>query len=98
MRPPISVQKVLNAEVEELEKRERQENKAVEEMERKRAEEIERGRAEIMQEFEEKTIGGREITRELKEEAFRGPNTLPVCTRTPRMLITGKIVYQKFAL
>ena len=96
LRPPISVEEVINDEVVELERREGQENKAVKEMEQKRAEEKERGRTEIRQEFEEKRTGRREVMRELKEEIFHGQNTLPVCTRTPRMLITGKTAYQKF--
>jgi hypothetical protein len=105
----MSVKEVFDTEVAELEKRELQENKAVEAMEQKRAEEKEKGRTEIMEELEEEEEGRtetieleeirrerREIIREPKKEVF--PETLPVCTRTPRMLVTGKILYQKFTL
>ena len=48
-------------------------------MEMKRAEEIERGRIEIIME-------------RLNREIIHELGTLPVCIRTPRMLIIGKIV------
>ena len=71
-------------------------------MEDKRAKEIERGRTEVMQEFEGKEREQREIMgelkEELKEEAFYEPNTLPVCIRTPRMLVTGKAICQELII
>jgi len=70
---------VFKAEIAEIDKRKMQENEAVRNMEEKRAEEIERGRREVILER-----SSREIIHE--------PGALPVCTSTPRMLITGKTV------
>jgi hypothetical protein len=74
---PLKV--VFEAELAEIDERKGQEYEAVQIMEEKRAEEIERGRREIILEQ-----SSREITQESEG--------LPVCTRTPRMLITGKTV------
>ena len=76
---PISLEVVLKDEIAEIDQRKRQENISVEEMERKRADEKERGRREI-------------ITKRPNIGTILESETLPVCTRTPRMLITGKIV------
>ena len=56
-----------------------QENEAVRNMEEKRAQEIERGREEVALERSAK-------------EVIHEPGALPVCTSTPRMLITGKTI------
>jgi len=70
---------VFKAEIAEIDKRKMQENEAVRNMEEKRAEEIERGRREVIL---ERSSG----------EVIHEPGALPVCTSTPRMLITGKTV------
>jgi hypothetical protein len=70
---------VFKVEIAEIDKRKTQENEAVRKMEEKRAEQIERGRREVIL---ERSSGA--ITHE--------PGALPVCTSTPRMLITGKTI------
>ncbi len=70
---------MFEAEIAEIEKRKAQENAAVQKMEEKRAEEIERGRREV---FLERSSG----------EIIHEPGGLPVCTSTPRMLITGRTI------
>ena len=68
-------------------------------MEEKRAVEISTGRIEIITEIgrldkEVNSESGKENTAEFETlsqcETLVEPETLPVCTRTPRMLITGK--------
>jgi hypothetical protein len=75
---PIPLKDILEVEIAEIDKRKIEENKAIEEMEKKRAEEKERGR--------------REIIERVNVETIHESGTLPVYTRTPRMLITGKII------
>ncbi len=70
---------MFKAETTEIDKRKMQENEAVRNMEEKRAQEIERGRREVIL---ERSSG----------EVIHESGALPVCTSTPRMLITGKIV------
>ena len=85
LQESISVEGVFEAEVAEIDKRKTQENIAEEAMEKKRAEEKEKGRSEI-------------ITGQLNEKNTQDSEAFPICTRTPRMLITGKrVVYQKSA-
>jgi hypothetical protein len=86
LKPPISLKDVFKGEIVEIDNRERREKEAVEEMEKKRAKEKERGRIEI-------------IIERPNKETIHDLVTLPMCTRTPRMLIIGKIVAcKKFAL
>jgi hypothetical protein len=77
----IPLKNVFETEIAEIDKRKRQEYEAVAEMEKKRTREKERGRTEIMERPNQETI------HELQ--------ALPVCTRNPRMLITGEIVANK---
>jgi hypothetical protein len=72
---------VFEDEITEFDNRERLEKEAVERIEKKRAEEKATGRSEI---------GG--IMEQPNEETIHELGDLPVCTRTPRMFITGKIV------
>ena len=76
---PLYLKEVLSTEINGIEKRKREENEAVEEMERQRAEEIERGREEVIH-----GTTSKEITPKV--------TTLPVCTGTPKMLITGTLI------
>ncbi|CZR52131.1 uncharacterized protein PAC_02008 [Phialocephala subalpina] len=71
----LSLKDVFKAEIAEIDKRKTQENEAVRKMEEKRAKEIERGREEVVL---ERPVG----------EIIHEPGALPVCTSTPRMLIT----------
>jgi hypothetical protein len=81
----IPLKDVFETEIAEIDKRKRQENEAVAEMETKRIRKKERGRTEIM---------GRP-----NQETIHKLQALPVCTRTPRMLITGEIIaYRKSVL
>lgn len=70
-------------------------------MEEKRAEEISTGRIEITSgkmERPDKQINsgsGKKFNHASIEENTPESETLPVCTRTPRMLITGKSHYMK---
>lgn len=70
---------MFKAELAEIDKRKEQESGAVQNMEEKRAQEIERGRREI-------------ILERPSAEIIHESGALPVCTNTPRMLITGKTV------
>ena len=73
----ISVTDIFEAEIDEIDKRSTQENVAGEAMGKKRADEIEKGRREI-------------ISGHLSEKNTQDLGTLPIYTRTPRILITGK--------
>ncbi len=85
----IPLRDVFEDEIKEIDKRERQEKEAVGEMEKKRAEEKAIGRREI--------ISGR--VEQLTIETILESGSLPVCTRTPRMLITGEsAIYQNLTL
>ena len=70
-------------------------------MEEKRAEEISTGRIEItsgkMEQLDKQinSGSGKKINPASVEENTPESETLPVCTRTPRMLITGKSHYIK---
>ena len=89
LKPPIPLKSVFKDEIAGFDNRERQEKEAVEEMEKKRAEEKEIGREEI--------IYGR--MEQPNKETIHESGNLPVCTRTPRMLITGKsVIYQSLTL
>jgi hypothetical protein len=103
----ILVKEVFNTKVAKLKKKELQENKAVEAIKQKKAEKKEKGQTKIIKKLEKekkrqtKTIELKEIRREQrkiikepKKEVFL--KTLPVCTRTPKMLVISKILYQKF--
>ncbi|KAH7363947.1 hypothetical protein BKA65DRAFT_571993 [Rhexocercosporidium sp. MPI-PUGE-AT-0058] len=72
---PLPLSEVFEAEIAEIEKRKMQETEAVRKMEAKRAEQIEKGRKEV---FMGRSSG------EISYES----GALPVCTSTPRMLIT----------
>jgi hypothetical protein len=74
----IPLKGVLKEEIAEIDSRKRQEEEAVKQMEKKRADEKEIGREEI--------IYGRMEQPNKETESVN----LPVCTRTPRMLITGE--------
>ena len=81
----IPLEGVVKDEIAEINSRKRQEEEAVEEMEKKRADEKELGREEI--------IYGR--MEQPNKETIHESGNLPVCTRTPRMLITGESgIYQ----
>jgi hypothetical protein len=83
----IPLKVIFKDEVAEIDSRKRQEEEAVKEMEKKRAGEKEIGREEI--------IYGR-IEQATKENESVN---LPVCTRTPRMIITGESeIYQNLPL
>jgi hypothetical protein len=70
------VREVFELEAGELDRANIEETEAIAAMEKKRADEIERGRREIMS--------------DPIKEIFQESDTLPVCTRTHRLLITGK--------
>ncbi len=77
----IPLRNVFENEIREFDNRERLEKEAVERIEKKRA--------------EEKAIGRREISGTMEQpnnETVHELGDLPVCTRTPRMLVTGKSV------
>lgn len=83
----IPLRGVFDDEIAEIDDRKRQEEEAVEEMEKKRAEEKSIGRKEI--------ISGK--MEQPNKEAIYELGNLPVCTKTPRMLITGEaVIYQSF--
>jgi len=76
---------VIKTEMDEIELRKSQELDALQIMETKRSREVERGRSELMASpWEDR------ITPE--------STTLPVCTRTPRMIITGMLVARVFII
>ena len=68
---------MFEVEAAELDRAGREETEAVAVMEQKRADEIERGRKEIMH--------------DPIKEAIQESEALPVCTRTPRLLVIGKV-------
>jgi hypothetical protein len=89
LKPPISLKDVFKDEIVEFDDRESQEKEAVKEMEKQRAEEKAIGRREI--------ITGR--MEEPNKETIHELGDLPMCTRAPRMLITGKsVIYQSLTL
>jgi hypothetical protein len=105
----IPLEGVVKDEIAEINGRKRQEEEAVEEMEKKRAGEKEIGRGEIIEsEMVKKSAYGKELGREEiiygrmeqpNKETIHESGNLPVCTRTPRMLITGEsVIYQNLAL
>jgi hypothetical protein len=93
-KPPLPLKDVFDDEIAEFDNREKREKEAVEEIEKKRAKEKAIGRREII------TSGMEQPNKETEqpnEETIHELGDLPVCTRTPRMLITGKsVIYQSF--
>lgn len=96
----IPLEREFDAEIALMDAREMGENEAAQRAAEKRAQEIGRGREEIIEEIMEKRTGMVErwqgnITNEAQDvqqpdEKIDELETLPLCTRSPRMLITGK--------
>jgi hypothetical protein len=77
----IPLRGVFEDEITEFDNRERLEKEAVERIKKKRAKEKATRRSEISS-----------IIEQLNKETIHELGDLPMCTRTPRMLITSKIV------
>lgn len=103
MEYPIShipLEKAFDDEIESMDATKMGENEAAQRASEKRAQEIGRERKEIIKEIIEKRAGkvGRwqgNITNEAQDveqpdEKIDELETLPLCTKLPRMLITGK--------
>ena len=96
----IPLEGAFDAEIAPMDARKMGENEAAQRAAEKRAQEIGRGREEIMEEIMKKRVGkvGRwqgNITNEAQDvqqpdEKIDELETLPLCTKSPRMLITGK--------
>jgi len=89
LQPLIPLKGVFKDEIAEINNRKRQEEKAVKEIKKKRANKKEIRREEIIY----------DKTEQPNKETIHESVNLPVCTRTPRMLITGKNrIYQNLTL
>lgn len=93
----LPLRNVFEAEIDEIGKRRREEDLAIQMVEKKRAEEIEIGRELIFLERDGVSKDG--VSKGSVYKMPKNPasdfQTLPVCTRSPRMLVTGKTVAYK---